>query len=80
MNIQPILNCFVPNFKYENSENVKGDRVNTVVLNVNQTSGIFLGHPVVRSCEIEDNECQYVKQISSLEETYSPEVNGLILP
>ena len=37
-NVQPILNCFIPNFelKYEDSENIKTDRVNTVVFNLNQ--------------------------------------------
>ena len=33
VNFQPILDCFIPNFKlkYENSENIKADRVNTFV-------------------------------------------------
>ena len=37
-NIQPILDCFIPNFKlkYEDSENMKIDRVNTVVFNLHQ--------------------------------------------
>ena len=32
-NFQPILDCFIPNFKlkYEDSENIKADRVSTVV-------------------------------------------------
>ena len=47
-NFQPILNCFIPNFKlkYEESENIKADRVSTVVFNINQTSDMrsfFLG-------------------------------------
>ena len=48
-NFQPILNCFIPNFKlkYEESENIKADRVSTVVFNLNQTSDMrsffFLG-------------------------------------
>ena len=44
-NFQPILDCFVPNFKlkYEDSENIKADRVSTVVFNLNQTSSIFFG-------------------------------------
>ena len=35
-NLQLILDCFIPNFKfkYENSENIKADGVNTVVLSV----------------------------------------------
>ena len=35
-NIQPILDCFIPNvkLKYEDSENVKIDHVNTVVFNL----------------------------------------------
>ena len=46
-NFQPILDCFIPNFKlkYENSENVKADLVNTdfirFQLTSNQTSDIF---------------------------------------
>ena len=48
-NFQPILDSFIPIFKlkYEDSENIKADRVTTVVFNLNQTSGVFLGHPVV---------------------------------
>ena len=35
-NFQPILDCFMPNFKmkYEDSENIKADRVDTVVVNL----------------------------------------------
>ena len=35
-NFQPILDCFMPNFKlkYEDSENVETTRVNTVVFNL----------------------------------------------
>ena len=42
-NFQPILNCFETNFKlkYEDSENIKADRVNAVVFNLNQTSSVF---------------------------------------
>ena len=34
-NVQPILDCFIPDFKlnYEDSENIKADLVNTVVFN-----------------------------------------------
>ena len=37
-NFQPILDCFIPNFKlkYEDSENIKPDLVNTVVSNLRQ--------------------------------------------
>ena len=37
-NLQPILDYFIANFKlkYENSDNVKADRVNTVVFNLHQ--------------------------------------------
>ena len=49
-NFQLTLDCFMPNFKlqYEDSENVKADRVNTVVFNLHQIKhlGFFLGHPV----------------------------------
>ena len=35
-NFQPILDCFIPNFKlkYEDLENIKADRVSTVVFNL----------------------------------------------
>ena len=35
-NFQPIFDCFIPNFKwkYENSENIKEDLVNTVVFSL----------------------------------------------
>ena len=49
-NFQPILDCFIPNFKlkYEDSENIKADRVSTVVFNLHQIKrrALFLGHPV----------------------------------
>ena len=37
-NFQPTLDCFIPNFKlkYEDSEDIKADRVNTVVFNLHQ--------------------------------------------
>ena len=37
-NFQPILHHFIPNLKskYENSENIKADRVNIVVFKLNQ--------------------------------------------
>ena len=37
-NFQPILDCFIPNFKfkYEDSENIKADRVSTVDFNLHQ--------------------------------------------
>ena len=37
-NFKPILDCFIPNFKlkYETSENIKSDLVNTVVFNLRQ--------------------------------------------
>ena len=37
-NLQPILDCFIPKFKfkYDNLENIKTDRVNTVVFNLHQ--------------------------------------------
>ena len=48
-NFQPILDCFIPNFKleYDNLENIKTDRVNTVVLNLtsNQTFEDIFGTP-----------------------------------
>ena len=35
-NFQPTLDCFMPNFKleYDDSKNIKPDRVNTVVFNL----------------------------------------------
>ena len=49
-NFQPILDCFIPNFKlkYEDSENIEVDRVSTVVLSLHQIKrrAFFLGHPV----------------------------------
>ena len=37
-NFKPILDCFIPNFKlkYEDSENIKADRVSTVAFNLHQ--------------------------------------------
>ena len=48
-NFQRILGCFIPNFKskYEDSENIKEDGVNTLVLSLRQIKRrAFLGHPV----------------------------------
>ena len=49
-NFQPILDCFIPNFKltYEDSGNIKSDCVSTVVFNLHQIKrrAFFLGHPV----------------------------------
>ena len=38
VNFQPILDCFIPDFKlkYEDSENVKADYVNTVAFTLRQ--------------------------------------------
>ena len=37
-NFQPVLDCFLPKFKlkYDDLENIKADRVNTVVFNLHQ--------------------------------------------
>ena len=37
-NFQPILDCFIPNFKlkHEDSENIKADRATTVIFNLQQ--------------------------------------------
>ena len=49
-NFQTILDCFVPKFKlkYDDLENIKTDRLNTVVFNLLQIelSKFILGHPV----------------------------------
>ena len=54
---QPILDCFIPKFKleYDNLENIKTERVNTVVFNLHQIkqSKFFLGHHEYQgSCKI----------------------------
>ena len=48
MNVQPILDCSISNFKlkYEQSGNIKEDCVNTVLLNLCQIKqGNFFGTP-----------------------------------
>ena len=44
VNVQPILDCFIPNLKlkYEDSENIKADRVNAIVFNSHQIKQIHL--------------------------------------
>ena len=48
-NFQPILDCFIPSFKlkYGDSENIKADRVNTVVFSTYMKSNVwrFFGLP-----------------------------------
>ena len=48
---QSTLDCFIPNFKlkYEDSKNIKSDRINTVIFNLDQIKrrAFSLGHPVV---------------------------------
>ena len=48
-NLQPILDCFIPKFrlKYDNLENIKRDRVNTVIFNLHQIKQLkgFFGTP-----------------------------------
>ena len=52
-NFQPILDCFIPNFKlkYEDSENIKADHVDTIAFNSHQIKrrAFFFGggHPVL---------------------------------
>ena len=48
-NFQPTLDCFIPTFKlkYEDSENIKADRVSVVVFNLSQTSESFSGTPAI---------------------------------
>ena len=50
VNFQPILDCFIPNFKlkYEDSENIKADRISTVVSSLHQIKrrAFFFGTPV----------------------------------
>ena len=49
-NFQLNLDCFIPKFKleYDDLENRKTDRVNTVVFNLHEIKRLkfFLGHPV----------------------------------
>ena len=47
-NFLPSLDCFNSQLKYENSENLKADYVNTFVFNLHQIKRrtIFFGHPV----------------------------------
>ena len=51
-NFSPILDCFISNFKlkYEDSENIKADRVNTVVFNLQQIKrrALFFGTPGIK--------------------------------
>ena len=45
---QPILDCFIPNLKlkYKDSEDIKADRVNTVISDLHQIKcGAFFGTP-----------------------------------
>ena len=46
-NFQLSLDYVIPNFKlrYEHSENIKTDRVNTVVFNLHLITGTFFGTP-----------------------------------
>ena len=60
-NFQPILDCFIPIFKlkYENSENIKVDQVDTVAFNLHQIKHqAFFGTPsnsVIKNV----NGCQF---------------------
>ena len=53
-NFQPILDCFIPNLKlkYWVSENIKADRVSTVVFNLRQIKrrALFFGTPGISKC------------------------------
>ena len=44
-NFKPILDCSIPKFKYEDSENIIADRITTVVFNLRQIKrrAFFLG-------------------------------------
>ena len=52
-NFQPILDCFIPKFKleYGDLENIKADRVNTVVFDLHQIKRLkfFFGTPGIPS-------------------------------
>ena len=52
-NFQPILDCFIPNLKlmYEHSENIKADRLETVVFtHIKSNVELFLGTPGIYLC------------------------------
>ena len=63
--------CFIPSFKlkYQDSENINADRVNTVVFNLHKIKrqAFFLGHPVckeIKKCvckEIKNSVCKEIK-------------------
>ena len=59
-NFQPILDCFIKNFKltYENSENIKVNRMSTVVFTyIKSKVARFLevGHSVLNTCIVLKN-------------------------
>ena len=66
-NFQPILDCFIPKFKleYDNSENIKTDHVNAVVLNLHQIKRLkfFLEQPVYQAHQYFKEVYQYSKQV-----------------
>ena len=68
-NSQPILDCFLSNFKlkYEDSQNIKADSVNRIVFNLHQIKrqAFFMGHPVVYR-ELRTNCFRLVAILSNL--------------
>ena len=63
-NFQPILDCYISNFKltYEDSENIKADHVGTVVCNLHQMKcRTFFGTPGIKVRAAKDHDRNYMK-------------------
>ena len=58
-----MLDCFIPNFKlkYKDSENIKADRVSTVVFNLHQIKRrVLLFFFLVHTVQLKNSEEKYV--------------------
>ena len=62
VNFQPILDCFIPKckLKYDDLENMKTDRVNTVVFNLHEIKQLksFFGTPGVLCNPVRETVCK----------------------
>ena len=81
-NFQPILDCFIPNFKlkYEDSDNIKAGRLNAVVFNLHQIKRqAFLGTPGTVICSV---SVYYIAVAQTLDDPsgYIPSINGTVCP
>ena len=64
------MDCFIPKLKYEDSENIKTDRVNTVVLTyIKSNRGTFLGTPGSTGAESGKDQCKSVEEMRDLDNT-----------